>query len=424
MLYELWCQVARQHRDEHALWEDATGKHWTFGELHRIGETRPVYPGPFAYPSGHTAEFIFEVLTAWREQQVLCPLETGQSEPSIPVPPKACIHLKSTSASTGQPRWVAFTAHQLMADVENIVLAMDLRPEWPNIGAISLAHSYGFSNLVLPLLLRGIPLILAASPLPESLRTAAGHAAQIVLPGVPALWRAWHEANALPLNIRKAISAGAPLPLSLEQEVFRALGLKIHNFLGSSECGGIAYDATERPRADESCVGTAMSNVDVTIHENGCLTVKSRAVGETYWPEPGPVISNGCFQTADLGEIREGLIYLRGRASDLINVAGRKIAPESIERTLLESPGVKECLVLGLPSQDADRAEWILAIVSGESHLRSDSLRQFLLERLPAWQVPREWWFVDSIKTDNRGKISRAAWREKFLAARGARNAP
>jgi long-chain acyl-CoA synthetase len=41
---------------------------------------------------------------------------------------------------------------------------MGLRPDWPNLGVISLAYSYGFSNLVLPLLLHGIPLFLAPSP--------------------------------------------------------------------------------------------------------------------------------------------------------------------------------------------------------------------------------------------------------------------
>ena len=56
-----------------------------------------------------------------------------------------------------------------MADAENIVATMGLRPDWPNLGVISLAHSYGFSNLVLPLLLHGIPLILAPVPLPARL---------------------------------------------------------------------------------------------------------------------------------------------------------------------------------------------------------------------------------------------------------------
>ena len=55
------------------------------------------------------------------------------------------------SATTGAARVIAFTAGQLAADVENIVATMGLRPNWPNLGVISMAHSYGFSNLVLPL---------------------------------------------------------------------------------------------------------------------------------------------------------------------------------------------------------------------------------------------------------------------------------
>jgi acyl-CoA synthetase (AMP-forming)/AMP-acid ligase II len=42
-------------------------------------------------------------------------------------------------------------------------------------------------------------------------------------------------------------------------------------------------------------------------------------------------------------------------------------------------------------------------------------LKQFLLARLPAWQVPREWRFVDSLAANERGKISRTEWRKKFL---------
>ena len=105
------------------------------------------------------------------------------------------VHLKPTSATTGGARFVAFTAEQLAADAENIVATMGLRPDWPNLGVISLAHSYGFSNLVLPLLLHGIPLILAPAPLPEIIRRAAETETFLTLPAVPAMWRAWHEAD-------------------------------------------------------------------------------------------------------------------------------------------------------------------------------------------------------------------------------------
>ena len=498
MLYELWRNVAAARRDEFALRDAASGRRWTFGELFSAGEGAPVCDparfdlsnGPnrssalcrdsaLVFPQGNSPEFILDLLTAWREGKIVCPLEPGQSPPQIPPPPAPCVHLKATSATTGTARLAAFTAEQLAADAENIVATMGLRPDWPNLGIISMAHSYGFSNLVTPLLLHGIPLILAPSPLPEAIRLAAENETALTLAAVPALWRAWHEAKTIPPKVRLAISAGAPLPASLEQAVFQATGLKLHNFYGATECGGIAYDAGETPRTDATCVGSPMKNVSLSVAEDGCLEVRSRAVAKTYWPRPDAHLGDGCFHTCDLAKISEGLVSLRGRAGDQINVAGRKVSPETIERALLKHPQVLECVVFGVPSRDAERTEEIVAVVvcdrtltpapavspvprsevrgkgQGEgqqrkllagldeqtasspqpslprearefsfpeasvvSREREGDLRRFVLETLPAWQAPRHWWFVEAVQTNPRGKVSRTAWRAMFVRKR------
>jgi acyl-coenzyme A synthetase/AMP-(fatty) acid ligase len=268
--------------------------------------------------------------------------------------------------------------------------------------------------LILPLLLHGIPLILAPAPLPEIIRRAAKNENSITLPAVPAMWRAWHDADAIPQNVRLAISAGASLPVNLEQEVFNACGVKIHNFLGSSECGGITYDASETPRTEDAFVGSPMQNVNLSLNDDGCLVVRDRAVAETYWPEKSDSLRGGVFQTSDMAELKNGLVFLRGRLGDQINVAGRKISPETIERALLAHSQVRECLVFGVPGREAKRAEIIVAIVSASA--TEFELKNFLLQTLPAWQVPREWKFVDSLPANARGKISRAGWRKQFAS--------
>ncbi len=416
MLYERWCKIAAERRGQPALRDAASGRRWTFGELLVAGETRTIGPTVMAFPQGHSPEFILDLLAAWRENKMVCPLESGQTPPQIPIPPVNCVHLKCTSATTGAARVIAFTAEQLAADVENIVATMGLRPDWPNLGVISMAHSYGFSNLVLPLLLHGIPLTLAPSPLPEIIRCAMKNEAAITLAAVPAMWSAWHEADAIPPNVRLALSAGAPLPLALEQAVFQTRGVKIHNFLGSSECGGIAYDTSDIPRTDGALAGSPMRNVELTLNADGCLQVHSRAVSKTYWPEKSPALVVGIFQTSDLAELKDGLVFLRGRLSDQINVAGRKVSPETIERALLAHPQVRECLVFGVPSRDAERTEVIVAVVAGNA--TDSELKNFLQSRLPAWQVPREWRFVDSFNANLRGKVSRVEWKRKFLELR------
>ncbi len=416
MFYQRWREIARSRSDQIALRELGTGLQWTFRELAAAAEAGAPDPQPVAFPQGTSAAFILAVLRAWRSSQVVCPLEPGQAAPDLRGGlPAGTVHVKTTSATMGAPRLVAFTGPQLMADAKNIVATMGLRPDWPNLGVISLAHSYGFSNLVSPLLCHGIPLILVEATLPEAVRRAAATERALTLPAVPALWRTWHEANAIPPNVRLAISAGAPLPLALEQNVFALQGLKIHNFYGSSECGGIAFDATAGPRLDGSCVGAPLRGVQVSVAPDGCLEVRGPAVAQTYWPEPSPDLHDAVFHASDLAEIAFGRVYLRGRAGDQINVAGRKVSPETIEGVLATHPHVRECLAFGVPGAQEERGETIVACLAVRAEVTGDDLRQFLLAKLPAWQVPREWWFVQSLTTNGRGKLSRAEWRKRYL---------
>jgi long-chain acyl-CoA synthetase len=420
MLYERWRKISAERCNELALRDFASGRCWTFAELFIAGEKQKIGPAGPVFPQGHSPEFIFDLLAAWRENKVVCPFEAGQGGANVRASrlvgslAAPIVHLKSTSATGGTARFVAFTAEQLMADAENIVATMGLRADWPNLGVISLAHSYGFSSLVLPLLLHGVPLILAPAPLPEIIRQAADHESGITLPAVPAMWRAWHAAAAIPQNVRLAISAGAPLPVNLEQEVFKVSGIKIHNFLGSSECGGIAYDACEILRTEDAFVGSPMKNVKLSLNAAGCLVVRGRAVAETYWREKSDLLGGGIFQTSDLAELKDGAVFLRGRLGDQINIAGRKVSPETVEQVLLAHPQVRECLVFGVPSRDAERTESIVAVVAASAP--ESALKKFLLQTLPAWQVPREWRFVESLPTNARGKISRAEWRRRLMA--------
>ena len=70
-----------------ALRDFASGRSWTFGELFAAGEAAAaVSPANIVFPQGHSPEFIFDLLAAWRENKIACPLEPGQSPPEISAP--------------------------------------------------------------------------------------------------------------------------------------------------------------------------------------------------------------------------------------------------------------------------------------------------------------------------------------------------
>jgi len=414
LLYEQWMAVVSSRPNEFALKE--IERIWTFRQLATAVEQSVKPDHCCVFPTGSTSKFILDVLRGWKHGIAVCPLEPDQPPPLIKNLPSECIHVKTTSGTTAAPRLVIFNGQQMAADADQIVRSMGLRSDWPNVGVISLAHSYGFSNLVLPLLLHGIPLILGSSPLPHIFSHIAATEPNITVPAVPVLWRTWLDAHVLSKNIRLAISAGAPLSVDLEREIFEVTGIKVHTFYGSSECGGIAYDANATPRTDGAFVGNTLSDVQTSINSEGCLQVKSSAVGQGYWPESDTALQNGCFQTSDLAELKGKDIYLRGRIGDIINIAARKVSAQHIERVLMGFSGVKECVVFSVPSSrpHGDR-ECIVALIAGMDSSGLNPLKQYVATRLPSWQIPKFWGIVDSIGANARGKILRDYWRDFYL---------
>jgi acyl-coenzyme A synthetase/AMP-(fatty) acid ligase len=421
-LYQQWLAVVKAHGGEIAVREPGSGREWSFAALRDLGDGVPPSP-PVLHSRTRGLDFVLDVLRAWRDGAVLL-AEDGSG---MEVPPRSALgpeicHLKITSGSTGLPRCVMFRAEQLAADAAQIVATMGLRADWPNLGVISMAHSYGFSNLVLPLLLHGVPLWMLGNPLPETLRPVIRTGRGFTLPAVPAMWQAWERVGVDFASIRLAISAGAPLPVALEAAVFARSGLKIHNFYGSSECGGIAYDGSDAPRAQSTLAGTPMAGVTLAIDPpTGCLRITSAAVADGYLNTAasadtagGP--GGGTWLSQDLARFDgQGAIHLLGRAGDFISVAGHKIAPALIEEVLQRVPGVRCCVVFGVPSPNAIRVEDVVACVKLDPGTDLSVLKSALGSR-PSTYQPRHWWRCDELQPDARGKLSRTRWRAQWLA--------
>jgi acyl-coenzyme A synthetase/AMP-(fatty) acid ligase len=224
-----------------------------------------------------------------------------------------------------------------------------------------------------------------------------------------------HGAAPLPA-LRLCISAGAPLPARVGETFTARYALKIHTFYGSSECGGIAYDESPDPLYEEGFVGRPMRNVAITpAGDSGQIAVRSPAVGDGYYPEPDPeVLADGRFIPADLVCITGRGIYLTGRATDVINIAGRKLNPAEIEQRLAQCPGVRQVVVFGVSS--ALRNEEAIACVTGTAP--AAEILRYARSVLSGWQVPRDIWQVDELPVNDRGKISRRDLARAYCEAR------
>jgi acyl-CoA synthetase (AMP-forming)/AMP-acid ligase II len=320
--------------------------------------------------------------------------------------------LKLTSGTSGAPRAIRFRAAQLLADCEAVCDTMGIGPGDLNFGAIPWSHSYGLSNLVTPLLCRGVPVVSSEDRLPRALLDGLERTGATVFPGLPIFFQTLAELDAPPtLRLRLCISAGAPLAAATAKAFRARFGVKIHGFYGSSECGGIAYDASD-DEVPEGCVGEPVRGVRLVHDEQtGRIEIHGAAVGEGYFPEPDEgVLGGGRFIPGDLITRTTHGLVLAGRVSDFINIAGRKLNPAEVEVRMRECPGVREAVVFGVPSRL--RGEEPVACVVGDA--TSDVLRQFCRTNLPAWQNPKDFWVVKILPCNERGKLNRRALADAY----------
>ena len=343
---------------------------------------------------GTPLDLVLATLRAWRDGQPLLPLESPSAASDLDLSPAATsgtAHLKLTPGNDGQPRLIRFSAAQLAADADRLVAAMDLRPEIPQLAVVSLTHSYGFSSLVLPLLLHGIPLQTVDVPFPAVVAAAAKNHDRLVVPAVPSMWRAWQRSGILArLPIHLAISAGAPLALELETAIFESHALKLHNFYGASECGGISFDDSPEPRTDPGDLGSPLLGVEVALDPDQRFLIASSSVALGYHPSrPDEILGEGRFLTPDHGRLVAGRLHLDACGSDHINIAGRKLGPGRVEAAILATGLVTRARVFGLPSADPERVDEIAALVPPGTDL--PALRTALAARLERWETPRHW---------------------------------
>lgn len=316
--------------------------------------------------------------------------------------------VKLTSGSTGMPKGIVVTEENLEADCRSICSSMEIDAGDVNLGAIPMSHSYGFSNLVTPLILQGTAVVVTNDYLPQSLLELANRHRCTVAPLIPMVFD--HLAAAARgcfESVRTFVSAGAPLPAATSRRFRERFGLDIHSFYGCSECGGITYDRTGAA-VERGTVGSALHGVELSI-EGGRLTVRGPAVasGILFDARRFEPLPDQTFTTDDLVETRAGEIVLTGRAGDLINTAGKKVNPREVETVILEIAGVREVKVFGQPA--GARGEVVAAAVVGDPDLTRERVRRHCMERLSAHKVPRVVKLLESIPVDERGKVKRAA---------------
>ena len=239
-------------------------------------------------------------------------------------------------------------------------------------------------------------------------------------------------------SLRLVPCGGSAVPHSLQEAYEKELGVRILQAWGMTETsplGSVAYppaDVTEEEawRYRDSA-GRLMCQVehrlvgegDVVLpcdgEEVGEIEVRGPWVTGAYYKDDDPQkFHDGWLRTGDVGTIDPlGYVNLTDRAKDVIKSGGEWISSMELENLLMAHPEVTEAAVIGVADEKWGERPLAAVVVPEGSAITANELRAFLAGKIPRWQVPERWCFIDEVPKTSVGKFAKTRMRDAY--ARG-----
>jgi long-chain acyl-CoA synthetase len=222
-------------------------------------------------------------------------------------------------------------------------------------------------------------------------------------------------------NLKTIIYGGAPMYLADLEHALARFGPRLAQIYGQGETPMTitALSKADHARRDRlESVGTARTDVEVRVVDDddrelgageiGEIVVRGDVVMAGYWNQPdatAEALRGGWLHTGDVGSFdADGYLTLRDRSKDLIISGGMNIYPREVEEALLHHPGVRAVAVVGRP--DTEWGEAVVAfVVPLDAPPPVAELDRTCLDRIARYKRPKDYRFVDSLPTNNYGKV-------------------
>jgi len=366
-----------------------------------------------------------------------------------------------TAGTTGLAKAAVLAHRSVIANLHNLLLVSNRLPHQldpgrpPEVMLLSgpLFHIGGVQALLLALVGGNTVVFLDGRFDPTQVLDVIERERVTVWGAVPTMVTRVLEDPSLPgrdLSAVRSISlGGSPVTPELTERLraaFPSVRRGVSTVYGMTEAGGTVAAASgatmaEHPQtsgrpmpvvelrieAQDDAPGTSTPTPvgDPDATNTGEIVVRTPSQMLGYWADaaPGTIDADGWLHTGDLGYIDDGLLYVTGRAKDVIIRGGENIAAAHVEEVLHRHPAVAAVAVVGLP--DPDFGEIVGAVVQPRGPVTVAELTDFAAGSLGRFQVPARWWLhPDPLPMTDAGKADKRTLRATWLAAGSAAESP
>jgi len=332
-----------------------------------------------------------------------------------------------SSGSTGQQKIFGFNDLKLYQKFSNLANYLQFTEVDQSLCSLTITHSHGLM-ICIPILLNGgcVHFLNAKNCQPEQIIQYV-HAHKIsVLTGVPYQYNLMLHTD-IPIKnplqtLRYCFCGSAPMSYYLTTTFFKKFKVRLNQAYGVSEIGPICINI-DNNNNNVTSVGKVFPYIEYKIlkedgsetieNEEGELIVRSSFMSNEYLNNPeetkSTFINNWIFTKDIVKKDCYDNIYVVGRKSNFINVAGYKIYPIEIEKVILSMPVIKEAVVFGIHNEL--KGQTIKAVVSTLSQINEDEIKLFCQQHLPSYKIPHDIQIENSLKQTSIHKVELSAYK-------------
>jgi long-chain acyl-CoA synthetase len=350
-----------------------------------------------------------------------------------------------TSGTTGQPKGVLLTHHNLASNAEMAasIIPDGIRPEDKQLGVLPLFHIYGMTVVMNATLFSGG----AYYPLPswdaQQAMDLVASEELTLMHGVPAMYNdVINQPDAADFDLsslRLCGVGGSGIPGEVLRRFEELYDVQIYEGYGLTETSPVTHFNSPEEGRRVGSIGKPLPGISSLVVDEDFEQVPPVAEGPLDEDEAdldavtgeivvsGPNVMQGYaglpeaneevftewdgkrwFHTGDVGyHDEDGFFYVVDRQKHVIVTAGYNVYPREVEELLFEHEAIAEAAVVGIP--DERRGETVAAFVVPvpDADLTEEQVKQYCLDNLAEYKHPREVTFVDELPRTTTGKVQK-----------------
>ncbi|MFC1747592.1 fatty acid CoA ligase family protein [Pseudomonadota bacterium] len=385
-------------------------------------------------------------LTTWAEVIEASHQATVSDLDSIQLNCHDAINIQYTSGTTGYPKAVVLSHHNILNNAYFSALAMHFDEHGRLCVPVPFYHCFGMVLANLLCLSVGACIVIACEHFDaKAVLNAISNEKCTAIHGVPTMFIAELEHPDFEhfdlSSLRTGIMAGAPCPPALMQKVISQMHCpEILIGYGETEASPLTHLTTREDSLSRrtETVGRNLPHQEVKIvhiergdtvplGEEGEICFRGYHVMKGYYGDAkathSVIDAKGWLHSGDIGSMdAEGYVRITGRIKEIIIRGGENIYPREIEALLFSHPKIADAAVFGIPDERYGEELMVWIQLHEKQSLSVLDIRNYCKDKIAHFKIPKYIRFVDTFPMTITGKLQKFRMREIVLAERQAKS--